>query len=72
MSLMSHDAADISCLTRACVGVTLAPGRHPALGVCVSGAPGPVVAYPGAGVVQVILKWICSKIFNGLCQEPHR
>ena len=62
---VSHDAADISFLTRACAGVTLAPGPHPALGVSVRGAPGPMVPYPGARVVQVILKLICSMLFDG-------
>ena len=62
---MSHDAADISSLTRTCPGVTLPPGPHPALGVSVRGAPGPVVPYPGARVVQVILKWICLTLFDG-------
>ena len=61
-----HDATDIGCLTRcAGAGVTLAPGPHPALRVGVSGTPGAVVLHPGAGVIQVILKWFSSKLLIG-------
>ena len=55
----------LTCLTRAGAGVALAPGPHPALRVGVSGAPGAVVLHPGAGVIQVILKWLSSKLSIG-------